>query len=208
MAIIAPSRQFAFVANPKAASTSIHAALKAIQERPDLDELARPGLFTSGHAPASLIREVLGTATWRSLTTIAVVRNPFDWFASQLTYNRQRRSEPLGLDRTLTAKDVHDLVSILADARGQEWAASGCQSSFLCSQDATVEVSLLLRMDDLPQAWPAILRLANLRSNSRLPRLNHTTHPPWETWLSSDAQAEIAEVYAQDFDLYESTSMP
>jgi hypothetical protein len=202
MPILCQSRNWIFVSNPKAASTSIEATLGTFQDRPDLDELTVPGFFTRRHAPALVLRTELGLRGWERLYSFAVVRDPRDWFVSQLIYNRERfgdfdTSTPLG------EADVLDVCRLLSFARGQEASPSATQWAFLCDADRRVLTSDLWRLDNLGRTWKVICRRLGVPFVA-LPSINRTSHPSAANWLSSQAQQTLRRIYATDFDLYDS----
>jgi hypothetical protein len=202
VAIVSYTHGFAFIANPKAGSTSIQAVLDAYQERPEFDTLERPGFYTARHVPARDLMRLLGP-TWESLLTLAVVRNPYDWFVSQLAYNYRKTGTAIPACRKLRPDDVHRCIGLLRRYRGTEESAYASQWAFVCAGDRRLAVNLLLPFDDLERAWPHIGRMLGIGELPPLPRLNASVHPRWQEWLSPSTKAMIAHLWRKDVRLYE-----
>ncbi|MFG3487384.1 hypothetical protein [Streptomyces sp. NPDC047972] len=199
--IVSYLHDFAFVSNPKAASTSIENALVAFQERADLDAIDSPGFYTARHMPAVDIRARIGPGRWDSMFTFGVVRHPCDWLVSQLTYNYRRLELPVPRDRRLTGDDVRHVHRILADRRGQPASVSGSQWAFLCSEDRTRVVSAVVTLESLDEGWSGLLDRIDVPVPP-LARLNRTSHPNWADWLDESARRAVEKLWADDFDLY------
>jgi hypothetical protein len=201
MPVVSHAHGFAFVANPKAASTSVQSVLNRYQEREDLDRVERPGYFTRRHLPAVDLKEILGPATWGRMFTFGVIRNPFSWMASQLTYNLTRLGLEVPRHRSLGPADVMCCYEILKDAKGQPASPTGTQWAFLCDRDRRPVVARLFTLDRLADNWPCITSLVNAQT-LRLPMLNSSSHPPWTGWLSKAARLRIEQIWKDDLELY------
>jgi hypothetical protein len=192
---------FAFVANPKAASTSVDSALATFQERPDLNEHARTGFYTRRHIAAVDLRDALGSDEWGRMFTFGLVRNPFDWLTSQITYNRRRIGMAVPFDRALSERDVHMCYDLLRDRRGQSASATGSQWAFLCHEDQHTLVTQVFALERLVEDWPAITRAIGVIAPEP-DRLNTTDHPSWDQWLTESAKQLTRTLWARDFELY------
>lgn len=196
------SKSFIFIANPKAASTSIQTALSLYQERSDLDDVCEPGLYTRRHLPALRIRDRLSVDAFECMLSFSVVRNPYDWMASQLNYNLRSAADTSFRNRKLTSHDVLQCYDILKQRRGQIASPSGTQWAFLCDEQKQLLVDLPLPLDDLEVAWNYVCARIGIEVGD-LPILNKHSHPPWDEWLARDAIELIDIIYADDFRLYE-----
>lgn len=199
MAIVCYRRKFIFVANPKAASTSIEFALKDYQDRPDLNNLAQTGYYTKRHIPAAELRERV--VSWESFYSFAVIRHPHDWIVSQISYNAPRLGKELPTDRSLEPADIDWYYEALKDRRGQPASPTATQWAFLCDDQQQLVVSHLINMNMLSTEWQIIIRELRLQG-SPLPRLNAVSHAPARDWLSKQAKARTLELWARDYDLY------
>jgi hypothetical protein len=195
-----------FVANPKAASTSIEALLADYEERPDISDIARPGFFTRRHAPAVVMRDELGAGLWGRCLTFAVMREPMDWVVSQVAYNAVRLDVRVAHDRQLGVEDVRWCHTLLRAARGQEASESGTQWAFLCDEFGSPVVDTIVRQCDIDEVVPALCRSVGITAGP-LPKLNRTAHPPAKDWLSDAARREAMALYGADIDLYRSLSV-
>lgn len=203
--IVSYRHGFVFVSNPKAASTSIEAALSGFDERPDLNTTDLPGFYTARHMPAIEIRERLGRDQWSGMFTFGIIRHPGDWVVSQLTYNYRRLNLAVPRDRELTADDMHRVYAILSDRRGQPASASGSQWAFLCSELGNPIVSRIVTLDSIRDGWTGLMDQAGI--SAPLPaKLNRTRHPDWAIWLSDDARRTAERLWEVDFELYRAQS--
>jgi hypothetical protein len=203
--IVSYSRGFVFVANPKAASTSVESALAPFQERADLNTAERPGFYTARHMPAIDLRERLGRTQWDSLFTFGVIRHPCDWLVSQLSYNYRRLNLAVPEGRQLTEDDVLHIHVILKDRRGQSASLSGSQWAFLCSESRMPLVTQIVTLESLHDRWDGLMN--RIGAAVSFPgKLNRTHHPPWTTWLDEGARGAVEVLWKSDFDLYRQAS--
>lgn len=199
MAIVCYRHQFIFVANPKAASTSAEFTLKDYQDRPDLNDYAEVGHYTKRHIPAVALREHV--TDWESFYSFAIIRHPYDWIVSQITYNAPRLGKELPTDRNLEPADIDWCYEALKDRRGQSASPTATQWAFLCDDQQQLVVSRLINMDMLSSEWEKVIRRLRLQAPP-LPRLNAVAHAPARGWLSKKAKARTLELWARDYDLY------
>jgi hypothetical protein len=199
LAIVCYRNRFIFIANPKAASTSVEFALRDYQDRPDLNDLAQVGYYTKRHIPAPALRARI--ADWESFYSFAIIRHPYEWVASQIAYNAARLGRELPTDRRLEATDIDWYYDALRDRRGQQASPTATQWAFLCDDQQQLIVSRLIKMDTLSSEWQVVLRELRIQAPP-LPRLNTVAHPPARNWLSKQAKARTLEVWTRDYDLY------
>jgi hypothetical protein len=205
MVVLSYSKAFVFIANPKTGSKSIDATLTRYQERAELNDLEAPGLFTRQHLPAAVLRSMIGDEAWSGLNSFAVIRNPYDWWVSQFSYNLRKLGERIDTDEILGEDSVLRCLDLLAIYRGQKCSPTATQWAFLCDCTGRLLVKHLLRFDHLAEDFS--LTCSRLRLEyCVLPHLNHTPHPHWTYWLSTSAKRMIESIYAADFQLYEIAS--
>jgi hypothetical protein len=199
LAIVCYKHQFIFVANPKAASTSVEFTLKNYQDRPDLNDLAEVGYYTKRHIPAVVLREHV--TDWESFYSFAIIRHPFDWVVSQISYNASRLGRELPTDRSLEPADIDWYYEALKDRRGQSASPTATQWAFLCDDQQQLIVSRLINMDTLNTEWQIVIRELRIQVPP-LTRLNAVSHAPARDWLSKKAKARTLELWARDYSLY------
>ena len=202
MAIVCDRRKFIFVANPKAASTSVEFALKDYQDRPDLNDLERVGYYTRRHIPAVALRDLV--EDWDAFYSFAIIRHPFDWVVSQISYNAPRLGRALPAGESLEPADIDWFYDALKDRRGQPASPAATQWAFLCDDQQRLILSRLINMDRLSNEWQALISKLGLQP-SPLPRLNAMSHGPAHEWLSEQAKARTLELWARDYSLYRSS---
>lgn len=206
MVVLSYSKKFAFIANPKTGSKSIDAALAQYQERPELNNLEAPGLFTRQHLPTAALRSMVGSEVWSGLDSFAVIRNPYDWWVSQYTYNLRKLGQQVDADKPLCEDAVQRCLDLLAIYRGQECSPTGTQWAFLCDSAGRLLITQLMRFENLAADFHRMCSRLMLERVTLL-HLNRTPHPHWSTWLSTPAKRMIESIYAADFELYESASI-
>jgi hypothetical protein len=205
--VVSEAHQFVFVSNGKAASTSVEAALSQYQDRPDLNDHERAGYYTKRHMPAIELRPILGAERWMHYISFAIVREPFAWFLSQVSYNVfNKRDLTMDVTAPLMADDVAECYDFLRKYRAQEASPSATQWAHVCDQDGQLLVSALWRLEDLSARWPQICRLLNIPEES-LPSLNRSDSGVGAIpRLAPSGTAAVRELYAMDFDLYDAAA--
>lgn len=205
MVVLSYSNSFVFIANPKAGSNSIEAVLARYQEYAELNDLEAPGLFTRQHLPAAVLRSMIGNEAWSGLNSFAVIRNPYDWWVSQFSYNLGKLGERIDTDKLLGEDAVRRCLELMTIYRGQECSPTGTQWAFLCDCTGRLLVNQLLRFDSLAKDFRWMCSSLRLK-HATLPHMNRTPHPHWTAWLSATAKRMIESIYAADFEIYESAS--
>lgn len=198
--IVSHSHKVIFVGNPKAGSSSITAALSALNEEPGLAAEVCYGLYTRHHMPAYVLREVLGLAKWNDYFKFAFVRNPWDWFVSQHFYNLQKLGEPHDIDAPLSLEDVYRTYRYLRIYRGAAWVESACQNAFICDNTGNVLVDFLGRFEKFEDDFAAITALIGL--GTRLPRINASAHRYYRDYYTSATAEVVRELYQVDIDIF------
>lgn len=203
MAVVSEEHKFVFVSNGKAASTSMEAVLSRYQDRPDLNEHERVGYYTKRHVPAIELISILGADRWKHYTSFAIVREPFAWFLSQVSYNVfNKRDLTMDVTTPLGADDVAKCYEFLKKYRAQEASPSATQWAHVCDQDCRLLVGALWQLESLSASWPQICRLLNIREDP-LPNLNRSDSDGGAIpRLAPSGTAAVRELYAMDFDLY------
>ena len=199
VAVVSHIHNFAFVANPKAASTSVELALNRYQEMPNLNEIAHGGFYTKRHIPAVAL--AVRIPDWPKLYSFGIIRHPHDWVVSQLTYNAPRLSRPVPTQRSLEIADIDWCYNALKDRRGQPASPTATQWAFLCNSDGELMVSRLLNMDQLDTEWATLIHDLTIDVEP-LPRLNSVRHPPAREWLSEEAKERTLKLWGYDYALY------
>jgi hypothetical protein len=197
LAVVSYSSRFIFVANPKAASTSVEFALRHYQEEPSLNELAKDGFYTKRHVPAVSLRALV--PKWTELQSFGIIRHPYDWVVSQIAYNAPRLGK--GIPLCIGTSDIDWCYDALKDRRGQEASPTATQWAFLCDANQELIVSRLLNMGRLDQDWATFVRDLGINSEP-LPVLNAVNHAPAQVWLSEEAKARTLKLWARDYILY------
>jgi hypothetical protein len=205
--VVSEAHQFVFVSNGKAASTSVEAALSPYQDRPDLNDRERAGYYTKRHIPAIELRPILGAERWLQYITFAIVREPFAWFLSQVSYNVfTKRDLTIDVRAPLAADDVVKCYDFLRRYRAQEASPSATQWAHVCDQDGQLLVRALWRLEGLSARWPQVCRLLNIAEES-LPSLNRSgSGLGLIPRLAPSGTAAVRELYARDFDLYDAAA--
>jgi hypothetical protein len=119
MSIINNSYRFIFVHVPKAAGTSVTAALSPLTNYCDLEiggtafgEAIQPAyqkrFELAKHSPAAAIRGLVGSVTWSRYFTFAFVRNPFDRSLSTYNFLRQWKGPGSDFYKRMCAFDSFD----------------------------------------------------------------------------------------------------
>ncbi|MGW7541181.1 hypothetical protein ACWGKQ_08680 [Streptomyces sp. NPDC054770] len=171
------------------------------QERADLDLVERRGFFTKRHLPAVGMKALVGPDRWDRLWTFGLVRHPYAWFTSQLTYNLRNRGLSVPRDRLLTPADVQRCFDILVNARGQAASPTGTQWAFLCDENQQPLTNAVVPLEKLRALWPELCARLDIPAPP-LVRLNSVGHPHWKDWLSAEAMAAVDRLYGEDWDLY------
>jgi hypothetical protein len=171
-------RRIAFIHVPRAGGTSILEALRA----------QGGGLPLEPHLRARDLRDRLGVETWDTLHSIAVVREPIDWFASLCRYIRSRP-----LHRLFVAAATSDHTEF---ARLAAYVAKvgNRQIDFLCAPCGEPLVRHVLRFERLAEEWAELAQ--RLPLPSEIPHLNAVIDASGP--LDEDSRRVVASVLAED----------
>ena len=175
--IISHKYKFIYIRIPKTGSTSVEQFLISID--PDCirsDETTPP----YGHHTASQLKRIVGDEVWSEYFTFTFVRNPYDWIASQYSYNMQyyHRKHPqlhilLDSDKRLRMPhdgvlQVHDIVKVYAMLAF--WFQGGTQSTYV-----DIAVNYIASFDRIDEHMTVILHHLGITTSAQLPVLNQST---------------------------------
>ncbi|MCU0899541.1 MAG: sulfotransferase family protein [Cypionkella sp.] len=194
--LISVKHKFLFVANTKAASTSIEAILGPYAE------ISRPGGPQGKHLPLSKIRydyRFLFTTPdhpFESFFRFGVMREPMDWILSWFRYRRGNQvAAPLPAD-----------MSFEQFWRAGDWnirngqGAPYCQSTIFLDQQGAPLADMILPYASLDDDLPPVL--AGMGIHARIPRLNVSVIPPDQARIPPHLIDEIRAHYAADYALW------
>jgi len=170
-----------FVHVPKTGGTSIGAALK--QYGPSTHRY--PQLIR--HAKAHELRSAIGPQKWNQYTSLAVVRNPWDWAVSCYHWWTQRADRHSTLQTK--ASDIKAMGSFQAFVESQffethinEFPAQD-YSAWLLSDNQSI-CTTILRFETLNDDWEQFIAKHNYPFAS-LPQLNRTIRKDYRTYYTA-----------------------
>lgn len=178
MTYVCLERRIAFVHVPRAGGTSILEALRAFGG----------GMSLEPHLRARDLRERLGGETWDALHSIAVVREPIDWFASAWRYIHARPLHPLFVAAATSSHGEFARLAAYVAMPG------GRQIDFLCAPCGRPLVRHVLRFERLEEDWAELAQRLPLPGG--IPRLNAVADA--SDPLDDDSRRVVAGVLAED----------
>ncbi|WJS83573.1 hypothetical protein [Paracoccus sp. TOH] len=186
-------RRLVFLATPKAGSTAIESALEPLAEL----AVRRPAALK--HADlCSYRRHVepwLHSATGDRFTTVALMREPLGWLRSW--YRFRLRDDGETPDHVMQGVSFADFARAYADPDGPQIARVGSQADFLT--EAGDRVDRIFRYEDM-ETFTHFLE-DRLDCAISLPRVN--VPPAVDVSLSPEQEADLRDVMARDFRLYD-----
>lgn len=195
--LISVQKRFMFVANTKAASTSIEAVLAGHAE------IARPGGAQGKHVP-------LGKALYdyrflfdspgypaESFFKFGVMRDPVDWIGSWFRFRKGNKVEsPLPADMTFAQFWERDDWNIHR-ADGSPFL----QSDIFCDGDGKVLADLIVPYHRLDDLMPRVLE--SLGITEALPYLNASRLRDWDEEIPPALREEMRRHFAADHALFD-----
>lgn len=196
--LISVKRKFLFVANTKAASTSIEAVLGRHAE------IAHPAGPQGKHLPLEKIRAEYGFLfnapgqAFDSFFRFGVMRDPMDWILSWFRYRKGNQVEaPLPQDMTFEAfwraADWN-----IRDIRGVPYS----QGRMFLDQQGKPLADMILPYAQVNEALPPLLRA--LKIDGCMPHLNVSVIGRDQAAIPDHLHDEIRSFYAADYALYDS----
>lgn len=187
-----------FLANPKAGSTAIEAALEPLAS---LAVLRPPLLKHSDYRSyRKHIAPWLQSSEQQPVTTVAVMREPIEWLRSWYRFRmRDDVEDPL---HEMTGVTFTDFVHSYMSSDGRLRARIGTQSDFLIDQQQTVD--RIFRYEDMDEFTEFMEE--RLDCVLHLPRVN--VPPSVDVTLSSELESRLRDFMATDAHLYDSLVAP
>jgi hypothetical protein len=211
--ILAPDKRFIFIHVPKAAGTSINAALSlhdaffpVRQAKPDARRARAEKLGLSlacadlgEHATARQFIVALGRETYDGYFSFAFVRNPWDvavsWFHYRLinpAVNGHAEAQAAGtfaayVRRHLTQPDAGRWV--------------GLQHPFVADESGDVAVSFIGRYESLAGDYAAVIARLQVPT-LELDHFNQSYHAPWPSLYTRETFAIVQALVARDAELF------
>ena len=211
--ILAPDKRFIFIHVPKAAGTSINAALSlhdvfypvrggnADARRAHADKLNLPPATAElgEHAAAKHFIAALGRDTYDGYYSFAFVRNPWDvavsWFHYRLINDRvagHKQAEAAGTFETYVKR-------VLAAPDGAQWV--GLQHPFVIDGAWDLAVKFVGRYEALADDFAAVAATLGIKT-LELDRFNQSYHAPWPGLYTPDTFAIVGSLVARDAALF------
>jgi hypothetical protein len=194
--IVSHALKLIFISNPKVASTSIEAAFETFHDGKELDEIFRKGYFTRRHLPAVEIRETISAHAWQNYFKVAFVRNPWDWFVSQYTYNLTKQATQLSPEK-ISESEVLNTYETLKKYRGTDWSESASQHQFVCDEQGIPLVDFVGRYENLGQDFKIVTDHLGL-PNTPLRHLNRSNHSAYTEYYNDVTIDLIRKLYLKD----------
>ncbi|MDZ4829031.1 MAG: hypothetical protein SGJ09_02390 [Phycisphaerae bacterium] len=181
MAFFSLERRIAFIHVPKTGGTAI---MKALESIPDAVPLMP-------HARARDVRDILSPETYATMTTIAVVREPFDWIGSYWRYMQQDENHPLF--EAMRGASFPSVVRRASQLLPIGWR----QTDYITDESGKRIVTHVLRFERLDDEWEELALKLDLRCD--LPRLNES-RPDANSMDCGAAERELLDrVLSDDF---------
>ncbi|MCF1709895.1 hypothetical protein L0V05_13830 [Tabrizicola sp. J26] len=188
-------QRLAFLATPKTGSTAIESALQPLAAL----AIERPPLLkhTTVHRYHRFIGPYLEAASGHRFTVVALMREPRDWLGSWFRF-RQREDVP-DQDKSTRKMSFEDFARAYCSDPRPGFADVGSQERFLRPRQGE-GIDRLFRYEDID----TFVHFLEDRLNCAitLPRLN--VSPKADLHLSSEIEAKLADVQAEDHRLYHS----
>ncbi|SNS72011.1 sulfotransferase family 2 domain-containing protein [Tropicimonas sediminicola] len=194
---IAVRNRFVFVANSKAASTSLEKALSPHAE------IQRSGRPSRKHIHMSKLLEVYdflfeqpgyGPETFFKF---AVMREPMEWIASWYRY-RSGNDVGSAIDGKMTFADFWERNDWNITRKD---GTRNLQSHFMCDDAGKPLVDFIIRYDRLATEFPEICK--GLRLKVELPELNVSRIGRGDSVIPEELRTEVSDHFAEDYALYD-----
>jgi hypothetical protein len=196
--LISVKKRFVFVANTKAASTSIEAALARAAE------ISRPGGPNEKHTPLNMVRWeyrflfTMPDTPFESFFKFGVMREPMDWIESWFRYRKGNKvASPL--PATMTFAQFWDQGDWnIRRKDGSPYA----QSDMFCDPRGNLLADLVMPYERLNEVLPQVLQALGIKAD--VPHLNVSALKAVDSSLTPDLRARMRAHYAADYALYDS----
>lgn len=171
----------ALIRIPRTGGTSILTVLAEHENHTDPDI----------HLRARDLRDLEGADFWASLPSIAVVRDPVDWFLSNWRYIRQLPSHPLHAEAA--GRSLAEFARLACHIAPPGWR----QVDFLTDRDGKLLVRHVLRYERLEEEWEAVARPLGLPTT--LPVTNESERRVEDGEpLDPESRRMIGRIFAED----------
>lgn len=187
------AREILFVHVPKAAGTSVKAALRSGGfdfHRLDTRDV-QSGFYKRG--TAARLQRLVGTERWREGFKFAVCRNPYDRIVSGWNFCRDKANVRVPFDY---------FVRNLGTYRGYfiEWHCAIPQRTHV-EIDGAPAVDHVCRFEYLDEDFDVVRRQLG-RPDLPLPHLNQAPHAPYREHFTRELQDIAFECFAGDFEYF------
>lgn len=143
------------------------------------------------HLRARDLVDRLGASSWASIPSIAVVRDPVDWFLSNWRFIRQHPLHPLHAEAA--GRSVAEFARLACHIAPPGWR----QVDFLTDRDGKLLVRHVLRFERLEEEWEAVARTLGLPEV--LPKANESERRLEDNEpIDPESRRMIARVFAED----------
>lgn len=189
-----------FVHIPKTGGTSIRKALSPYT--PSTRRYPRLGK----HAKAAVLRAATGNKLWNELTSIAVVRNPWDWTVS--TYHwwvQLALTQPALASKALEIKQLDSFRSFVLSSHYKDYITHFRATDYiewLIDSKGDLIVDHILRMECLNEDWQSLMAHFDLGSDP-LPHENHSTHRDYRSYYDDDTAEVVAKKFKRSIDRFD-----
>lgn len=193
--LIGLEKRFVFVANSKAASTSVEKILAPFSEiivagTPDRKHILLRDAFKAYDV-------LFGQPDWHpdSFFKFGVLRDPIEWIHSWYRYRKGNKvASPLPAEMTFEAFwAAGDWTRFLASGQKR------LQRDFFTDAEGRVLADFIIPYDDLEQQFARVCRHLGVRRP--LPRENVSRLRPDDTPIPKTLIAEMRDFYAEDYEL-------
>jgi hypothetical protein len=196
--LISVHKRFVFVANTKAASTSIEAVLARHAE------ISRPGGPQEKHTPLAQVRWdyrflfTMPDYPFESFFRFGVMREPLDWIESWFRYRKGNKvASPLPASMTFAEFwEQGDWNIRRRDGTPYQ------QSDMFVDKRGAVLTDLIVPYHRLNEALPIVLQALGIKAD--VPHLNVSTLKSVDRSLSPELRARLRAHYAADYALFDS----
>lgn len=206
--ILSHKHKFIFISNGKTGSTSIENALSKYQEGEYLN-LAIPDLFTKGHIPAVLLKQLVKKEIWNNYFKFSFVRNPWDWVVSQYFYNFHEKPQkdqtkkskhsnsPSTEDKTcLTTDDIYKLYNFLKQYRGIPDAETLLQHNYIYNSNGVKQLDYVGKFESLNADFQGAMDKIGI--HAILPVLNNSKHDYYKHYYNHETIELVKILYEID----------
>lgn len=209
---------FIFFCNGRTGTTSIEAALMSIEGSYEFNYVIK-GLWTGKHIPPAVAMSLIPEKQWRSSVKFVFVRNPYDWFVSQVKHNARKNwikrrkiiSNPkefatdyftakrltrLSQSDTFSVEEVSFIHNRLKAFRVFPSATTLSQTSYVNDINGERIVDKVGRFENIDADFKSIME--PLGAEILLPHKNSTTRSEYQTYFTPQSRKEFEQLWKQD----------